>query len=63
MQTCSVCGAPLAATSKSPFCSARCRTIDLGRWLSGDYVISRPLDVADLDDDLVKLPVHEEELS
>ena len=20
-----------------PFCSERCRTIDLGRWLSGDY--------------------------
>lgn len=20
-----------------PFCSARCKTIDLGRWLGGDY--------------------------
>ncbi|EHL99157.1 hypothetical protein HMPREF9946_03314 [Acetobacteraceae bacterium AT-5844] len=22
-----------------PFCSARCKQVDLGRWLSGDYVI------------------------
>ena len=22
-----------------PFCSARCRTIDLGRWLSDDYLV------------------------
>lgn len=22
-----------------PFCSARCKTIDLGRWLGGEYVL------------------------
>jgi uncharacterized protein len=26
-----------------PFCSERCRTIDLGKWASGDYVISSPV--------------------
>jgi endogenous inhibitor of DNA gyrase (YacG/DUF329 family) len=26
-----------------PFCSARCRTIDLGKWASGDYKISVPI--------------------
>jgi endogenous inhibitor of DNA gyrase (YacG/DUF329 family) len=26
-----------------PFCSPRCRLIDLGKWASGDYVISSPL--------------------
>jgi len=26
-----------------PFCSARCRLIDLGKWASGHYVISSPL--------------------
>jgi endogenous inhibitor of DNA gyrase (YacG/DUF329 family) len=26
-----------------PFCSERCRTIDLGKWASGGYVISTPL--------------------
>jgi len=26
-----------------PFCSERCRLIDLGRWASGGYVISSPV--------------------
>ena len=27
-----------------PFCSERCRLIDLGRWIDGDYVIpGRPI--------------------
>ena len=26
-----------------PFCSDRCRTIDLGSWASGEYVISSPV--------------------
>lgn len=26
-----------------PFCSERCRTIDLGKWASGRYVISSPI--------------------
>lgn len=26
-----------------PFCSERCRTVDLGNWASGKYVISTPL--------------------
>ena len=29
-----------------PFCSERCRTIDLGRWLSGEYrVAGDPADI------------------
>jgi endogenous inhibitor of DNA gyrase (YacG/DUF329 family) len=33
-----------------PFCSERCRTIDLGKWASGGYVISTPInDPDDLD--------------
>jgi endogenous inhibitor of DNA gyrase (YacG/DUF329 family) len=35
---CPICGKPAAAEHR-PFCSARCRQVDLGRWLSGDYVI------------------------
>ncbi|HEX6501627.1 MAG TPA: DNA gyrase inhibitor YacG [Terriglobales bacterium] len=39
-----------------PFCSPRCRLIDLGKWASGDYVISSPLrdtsdNVSDADPD------------
>jgi endogenous inhibitor of DNA gyrase (YacG/DUF329 family) len=26
-----------------PFCSDRCRLIDLGKWASGGYVISSPV--------------------
>jgi hypothetical protein len=26
-----------------PFCSDRCRLIDLGKWASGQYVISSPV--------------------
>lgn len=26
-----------------PFCSERCRRIDLGKWASGAYVISSPI--------------------
>lgn len=26
-----------------PFCSERCRMIDLGKWASGGYVISTPV--------------------
>jgi uncharacterized protein len=29
-----------------PFCSERCRVIDLGNWASGKYVISSPLSPA-----------------
>jgi endogenous inhibitor of DNA gyrase (YacG/DUF329 family) len=27
-----------------PFCSDRCRTIDLGKWASGAYVVPSPLE-------------------
>jgi endogenous inhibitor of DNA gyrase (YacG/DUF329 family) len=33
---CPVCGKPVQEKHR-PFCSARCQTIDLGRWLKGDY--------------------------
>jgi uncharacterized protein len=35
---CPICAAP-AVPEHAPFCSPRCRTIDLGRWLGGDYRI------------------------
>lgn len=33
-----------------PFCSDRCRLIDLGKWASGGYVISSP--VTDVEDEV-----------
>jgi endogenous inhibitor of DNA gyrase (YacG/DUF329 family) len=33
----------LAGDKNSPFCSDRCRLIDLGKWASGGYVMSTPI--------------------
>jgi uncharacterized protein len=33
---CPICGKP-ASDKHRPFCSPRCATIDLGRWLKEDY--------------------------
>ena len=33
----------LAGDEHFPFCSERCRLIDLGKWASGGYVISTPV--------------------
>lgn len=35
---CPICGKPSVEASR-PFCSERCRDVDLNRWLSGSYVI------------------------
>ena len=32
-----------SGSSDFPFCSERCRLIDLGKWASGAYVVSSPL--------------------
>lgn len=34
-----------------PFCSSRCKTIDLGRWFDESYKVSRPIEQADLEED------------
>ena len=33
----------LRTDTEFPFCSERCRVIDLGKWASGGYVISTPI--------------------
>ena len=33
-----------------PFCSERCKTIDLGNWLGEAYRITRPLGPDDIDE-------------
>ena len=49
---CPICGEQVEESADSyPFCSDRCRTIDLGRWADGSYVISRPLEQRDLDEE------------
>lgn len=36
---CPICGQPfeLAASPTPPFCSRRCKQVDLGRWLGEEY--------------------------
>lgn len=44
---CPICKKPVALSDpEAPFCSERCRIIDLGNWASGKYVISTPANLA-----------------
>jgi len=35
----------------APFCSERCKMADLGRWLTGDYIVPGPEFLPDEPDD------------
>jgi len=40
---CPICKKPVKNSDADfPFCSERCRLVDLGKWASGAYVISSP---------------------
>jgi len=42
-----MCGRPVRPRPENkgwPFCSPRCKQVDLGRWINEEYRISRPLD-------------------
>jgi endogenous inhibitor of DNA gyrase (YacG/DUF329 family) len=38
VRLCPICGKP-ANDATRPFCSSRCRDVDLHRWLSGRYIV------------------------
>jgi uncharacterized protein len=41
---CPTCKQPVQSDAADfPFCSPRCRVIDLGKWASGQYVVSSSL--------------------
>jgi uncharacterized protein len=41
---CPICKKPVKSRDPEfPFCSDRCRRIDLGKWASGAYVIAAPV--------------------
>lgn len=43
---CPICGRPVKLSDpESPFCSDRCREVDLGNWAMEKYVISTPAPV------------------
>ncbi len=45
---CPICGKPALAATR-PFCSERCKGLDLHRWLSGAYAIPASSDDDDED--------------
>lgn len=53
--TCPICKKPVKLEDPfMPFCSERCRMIDLGNWASERYVISTPIDPQADDADLLE---------
>lgn len=58
--TCPICRTMLPATAASesavfPFCSERCRNVDLLRWSQGRYAIVEPLDPGQLSSETSEL--------
>lgn len=48
---CPICKKEVASdTEFVPFCSERCKLIDLGNWASGKYVVSTPISSTALQD-------------
>ncbi len=48
---CPICHKPTNPDAATlPFCSDRCQKIDLGKWLDGKYIISRPVEESDQDE-------------
>jgi len=48
----------LAADPDFPFCSDRCRILDLGKWASGEYKISSPIQDPDDVEELARANAH-----
>lgn len=51
---CPICRKTVTVPARSdapfrPFCSYRCKMIDLGKWLSEEYVVSEPMKPEDID--------------
>lgn len=47
---CRACGQSISEDAPQfPFCSDRCRQVDLGRWFDGNYRISREIKDSDLE--------------
>ena len=53
---CPICRRPVASDAESlPFCSRRCRLIDLGAWAAGDYRLpAEPASAEELEAELAR---------
>ena len=57
---CPICKKPAkAGDTDFPFCSDRCRQIDLGKWATGQYVI--PVEGDDIEDGPERNPEEDDE--
>lgn len=56
---CPVCQKSSVATSK-PFCSDRCRQVDLGKWFSGGYAVPA-VELDDLDSEALERELPSDE--
>ncbi|MDX2094848.1 MAG: DNA gyrase inhibitor YacG [Alphaproteobacteria bacterium] len=48
MAACPICQKP-ATSAEKPFCSARCRAVDLNKWFTGSYAVAA-VELDDVDD-------------
>ena len=47
---CPICGSSVELSNpEMPFCSERCKLLDLGNWASEKYVISEPVRLDDVE--------------
>jgi hypothetical protein len=56
---CPICGKPVAAAFR-PFCSARCKQVDLNRWLSETYRVPDRASEQSEEDERPDRPAEEE---
>ena len=61
---CPICNKNVTVPKKEdapfrPFCSERCKLIDLGRWFDGDYRVSDPIRPDDLEEGDAPPPAEE----
>ncbi len=49
MPPCPICQKPSTSAAK-PFCSARCREVDLNKWFTGSYAVPA-VELDDVDDE------------
>lgn len=47
--SCPICDKP-SSKDQTPFCSLRCKEVDLGKWLTGSYAVP-VVEMDDLPDD------------
>jgi uncharacterized protein len=53
---CPICNKPSHAASK-PFCSERCREVDLNKWFTASYAVPA-VELDDVDDESLEAAAH-----